>query len=250
MAVPTHQRSRHAGAIDAAARSGAGPLVVAGCVLWLDASQITGLANSAAVATFADLSGNGNDYTQATSGNRPVYRVASAPALASVEFLGSSSQFMAAATRILPLTNCTLFLVVKPGSGNTGRLVGWANNGSGSNGVALIGSASDFWVIRNGGVSGDITGLGTAQGIRYLYSLRIGVGGTANSIARVNGVQKGTNTQTAWTSSGETAHLGCEGNVAEPWTGNVYEVIIYNTKLSDTDNALIEGYLNGKHTIY
>jgi large repetitive protein len=246
--VRLHSRTRLPGVVDSSAKSGVGPFSVSGCILWLDASQITGVSDGAAVGTMPDLSGNSNDYTQATGATQPLYRVGSGATLASLEFNGA--RWIAAATRILPLTNCTLFLVAKPTSGNTGRLVGWDNTGSGSNGVALIGNNSDFWVIRNAGSVGDITGLGTLIGNRYVYSLRIGTGGTANSIARVNGAQVGTNTLTAWTSSGETAHLGTSGNAGAHWVGNVYEMLIYNTKLSDADNAIIESYLNSKHTVY
>ena len=48
------------------------PLDLSGCVLWLDGSQES-YANGAAVPTWTDRSGNGNHATQATAANRPTY---------------------------------------------------------------------------------------------------------------------------------------------------------------------------------
>lgn len=51
------------------------PLQLPGLKLWLDASQITGLVDGDPVATWSDLSGNGNHATQATGSKRPTYKV-------------------------------------------------------------------------------------------------------------------------------------------------------------------------------
>lgn len=52
------------------------PLNIPDLALWLDARQITGLADGAAVATWPDASGNGRDAAQGTAGNRPAYAAA------------------------------------------------------------------------------------------------------------------------------------------------------------------------------
>lgn len=48
---------------------------ISGCVLWLSASRIVGLSDGAAVSTWSDLSGQGNDATQTTATNQPTYRL-------------------------------------------------------------------------------------------------------------------------------------------------------------------------------
>lgn len=50
---------------------GFSPLQLPGLKLWLDASQITGLVDGDPVATWSDLSGNGNHATQATGSKKP-----------------------------------------------------------------------------------------------------------------------------------------------------------------------------------
>ena len=53
-------------------------------VIWLDASQL-GLANGASVATFPDLSGNGNDFVQANATQQPAFRTSGINGIGSVE---------------------------------------------------------------------------------------------------------------------------------------------------------------------
>ena len=66
------------------------PTNIAGCVLWLDANQITGLNNGDPVATWSDMSGNGNDATQAVGANQPTYRTGRINGLPAVDFDGGN----------------------------------------------------------------------------------------------------------------------------------------------------------------
>lgn len=61
------------------------PTDIAGCILWLDASQLA-LADDAPVATWPDLSANGFDATQADPGSRPVCKTAVQNGLRVVRF--------------------------------------------------------------------------------------------------------------------------------------------------------------------
>lgn len=70
------------------------PTDLAGCVCWLDASQLA-LADDAPVATWPDLSGSGFDATQATADNRPVCKTNVQNGLRSVRFDPSAfSQYL------------------------------------------------------------------------------------------------------------------------------------------------------------
>jgi hypothetical protein len=51
------------------------PRQIAGLLLWLDASRITGLNDGDAVTTWTDLTGNGWNATQGTASAKPTYRV-------------------------------------------------------------------------------------------------------------------------------------------------------------------------------
>src|SRR6476620_9249766 len=69
-------------------RHGFSPASVTGLKLWVRAESLVSLANNAAVATWKDESGNGNDLVQATGSKRPVY-LANVESLPGVSFDGS-----------------------------------------------------------------------------------------------------------------------------------------------------------------
>src|SRR4051794_15003785 len=66
-------------------------------VCWFAADRITGLADAAAVATWPDASGNGNDATQATSAKRPVYKTGILNGLPVVRFTAANQHRLATA---------------------------------------------------------------------------------------------------------------------------------------------------------
>lgn len=52
------------------------PTDVSGCVLWLDASQLTGLSDGDPVASWSDESGQSHDAAQSTADKKPEYDIA------------------------------------------------------------------------------------------------------------------------------------------------------------------------------
>lgn len=66
------------------------PLSIDNLEIWLDASQITGLSDDDPVATWLDMSGNGNHATQGVGANQPTYKVNIQNGLAVVRFDGVS----------------------------------------------------------------------------------------------------------------------------------------------------------------
>ena len=60
----------------------------------------------------------------------------------------------------------------------------------------------------------------------------------------VNGVAQNTKTGTMPTLTGLT--LGAQASGGQPWNGPIGEILIFSTKLSDTDRQKIEGYLGHK----
>src|SRR3989304_1806416 len=62
------------------------PTDLVGLVLWLDASEITGLANNDPVASWSDLSGNARHATQTTEAKKPIYMTNQQNGLPGVDF--------------------------------------------------------------------------------------------------------------------------------------------------------------------
>jgi hypothetical protein len=66
----------------------------AGATLVLDARRISGLNDGDGVQTWPDISRNANDATQATSGNRPVYKTAIQGGCPVVRFTKASTHYL------------------------------------------------------------------------------------------------------------------------------------------------------------
>jgi len=74
------------------------PTNLTGLQAWLDASALTGLSDNDQIATMPDLSGEGNDFTQINSIQRPVYKADILNNLAVMRFDGADDRLEATAT--------------------------------------------------------------------------------------------------------------------------------------------------------
>jgi len=88
------------------------PLFIAGCFLWLkpDAGVIL---TSGKVSTWSDQSGKGNDFTQATSANRPTVDAASVNGRDALKFLPGDPDFLQNTAGTWPTTAGELFVLYK-----------------------------------------------------------------------------------------------------------------------------------------
>jgi hypothetical protein len=71
------------------------PTDIRGLALWLDATQITGVANGGAVASWSDLSGNARHAVQATGANQPTYVTGALNSKPVLRFDGTSDHLVA-----------------------------------------------------------------------------------------------------------------------------------------------------------
>lgn len=104
--------------IQTAMQSGGGaaawtPASIAGLKVWLDASQITGLNDGDAVATWSDLSGNALNFTQGTASRRPLYKTAVQNGLPGVLADGVDDRLESASVDWSAYDKATLFCVYK-----------------------------------------------------------------------------------------------------------------------------------------
>lgn len=103
------------------ASSGFAPTDIDDCVMWLDAAQITGLADGDAVDTWYDSSGNSANASKGAF-NAPTYRLNQRNGLPVVRFVASSNQALRGFFTNTP--GYTLFAVGHLTGGSNGRLVG------------------------------------------------------------------------------------------------------------------------------
>jgi len=238
VATQSRQRSRIPGPVD----SYASPLFnvltsIAGCQLWMDASQLTGLANAAALTTFTDLSGAARHATGVTT-TRPTY-YNSANLINSLPVVRFDATTHKMTTGYTVSGAFTIFLVEKGVTSVTyARTI---NNGGGSETCINL-------AARNSGNNCYIGGTNIASyQATPLASVHQGCLVATGSVMTyfVDGFQRGSvSAATSITSLGLGAtspSYGTEGS-----NSDVCEIIIYNSALGTTNRQLVETYLRSK----
>lgn len=225
------------------------PLDISGCKLWLDASHAPSLfqsSNGTTAATasgdpvgyWGDRSGSGTNCTQATSASRPALSSTLYNGIRPVLFDGGSDHLLFTDTSIgsvFCVLNTNQAASVNPGETIT-SLIGWRDpNNPQGNGIG----------IRRG----DAAGSNTSS--QWNHPGNVGdFTNPAGSQFRVNGVNTNVAPDGSWhivaAIRGSTAYaMNCIGAhfQARELSGQIAEMICYDTALSSSDRARVELYL-------
>jgi hypothetical protein len=227
------------------------PTYIPGIRLWLDASNVSNgsnPSNGAAISSWVDLSGVSGNAGQSTVGQRPVFRTNIQNGLPAIEFTSSSSQCLQVAS-ISVGSRLTAFAALKPNTANS-----WFMEQSPD-----INSNDGFYMYnggfaiqaKNSGVnvmSASITGwLGTTPClgmVRY--------DGT-NAVAWKNGALYPGSTGTGSITNNTVTNvlnIGSRNQAGLFFNGYLYELLIYNGALSDSEVNLINQYFRKKWALY
>lgn len=214
------------------------PDAISGLQMWLDAEAITGLVDNDPVATWTDQSGVGNDATQGTAGNRPIYKTNILNGKPVVRFDNSNDGMTTTLTLANPYT------IIYVGNFNNADANRRAIQGQVQN--RFLGPYSGRWQVYTGSflplglplphANFVIHGMGETSEIAgwFLYES----GGFP-----VSGLQSGTATGT-FTAIGAVG-LGASGSIAEPFGGDMAEVVAYNRMLTNAEaRGLIQYFIN------
>lgn len=237
--------------------------------LWLDGSDANTLYDATSggslvvadgtIARWEDKSGNARHATQATGINQPLRKVAIQNSKDIVRFDGSNDRLGMSA---LNLTAATVFTVVRRNTGNTYQSVAQINNPSTSRsslelginddalyGPLIIGSNGNASLYGKGGslkagsfriTSGIWLGGGTSGASNY----RLWDDGASVTLA---------NSSTVGASNSTASVIGAAysaGVIVSFLNGDIAEILVYPTALSDDDRAKVQNYLNNKYAIY
>lgn len=231
------------------------PTVVGTLGLWLDAAQLP-LANGASVSTWPDLSGNGRN---ATAGNAPTF-VATNSAfnrLPTVRFNGSS-HYLNVNLTFLAGSPYTIFAVTaKNASLDRSYFIGNNTEAWGPNNTILqCGWGGDTSLaLRQYGNDLNWDGAPAFQAppVACLYGGRLDTASGHylyyNAVQRAN---NGNTTPLSASNSGAVGKVGMRrgsgGSVLDRgyFNGDIGEILVYRSALSDTDRRFVEGYLNAK----
>jgi hypothetical protein len=200
-------------------------------VAWWKADSLA-LSNGAAVASWADSSGNGQTLAQATGTAQPTYVTNVVGGNPVVRFDGTTDFLDATiTTRTQPNT---WFVVFRPSS-----TAAMANVISGGEEIIVdAGGLVEVW----GGASSvsDITATAGSW-----LSLGVQINGASSAIWSDN--VAGTVGSLGTDPTGTALRVGNHSSLSRFFTGDIAEIILYNQVLSATDRASVFSYLHAKY---
>jgi len=223
---------------------------------WFRADAITGLANGASVTTWNDASGNGYNATQSISGKQPAYVTNAMNGLPVVRFNSANSTYLAFNRPVQD--DFTIIIVYQ--SSQTGQGTGTAFfNGSGLVNGDQPNAQNDFGTALNG--NGLVTagtgnpdisinsGGGYNDGKPHIVTFkRTESTGELDLYLDGNRVATGTGGTQSLTAPSQL-DLGAVPSGGGFFSGDIAEVKIFNTALSDLNRNVEESVLECKYGV-
>lgn len=209
---------------------------VPGPVLWLRGDDAPNSSGGLAVPLWKDVSGNGNDATQATVASQPTGISNQINGHAAVVFDGVND-FLDLQTPLAFSGGETIFSVCNPVSGSAGPLFGSASGGI--NYILLFFTDGNLYVSNDVGVQ--VSWPFSNYGSYSIFSL------TSNGSSLtlyINGVSQGSRTISGLDL---ISRIGSSGTLF--FNGKNPENLIYLSDLSDSDRQTVQAYLGTKYAI-
>lgn len=227
ISVVPHKRTRIAGKIDSGIIE-AGPLNISNLYAWWPIDKQTGYADAGLMSLLTDYSGNYR-HAFALGSGRPTYKVNIVNGLPIARFAGN--HYFDAGE--INLNLATWFVV-------------WSRTNAANNDMVLCYTAgNDYPYWQNGSewyyVAYGHTTVAMAAGS---FKLKCGKYDNSNITLYTNGTQ-----DASPASSGDCnfRYIGAGGFALN---GDIAEVILFSTNLSDTDRQYIENYINTKYALW
>lgn len=207
------------------------PTDIAGLQLWLDASQITGLNDGDAVATWPDVSGFARDFSQSTASRKPVFKTNQRGSLPAVLFDGADDYL----TATFSCTAKTIVVVYKVTGGvQYSRPVDF-NPGQ----KCVYRDTSNTIVGTYSGVFGP-----TLSGVTTGFMVATFTFDASGSGLRIDGVDATPVAGAFGTALAGTHGVGAESGGNYNLSGYVAHVLLYDTVLSSTYIGQLETYFS------
>lgn len=217
---------------------------------WLDASTIS-LSDGSAISTWSDVSGNNNDFTQASASIQPIFSLSSS--INSKPAVAFSSDHLISSSIANLETNTITWIFVSNTPSSTLQVITRTsyNSGAGIGSYALWGSLYNTLYkthTRNSG--GGVTLLDASYNVNGQIFTNIW-NGSVSFDAYQNESSLGSLTGATANPSGHNfTVLGANNNTNQyPFTGDIAEFIVYNTNINQAQRIIIDNYLSSKYSI-
>jgi hypothetical protein len=219
-------------------------------VMWLRADNSVTTSGSD-VTSWGDVSGSENSATNGS--NQPTLVTGAINGLPAVSFASGSSQFLQVPAGMASFTSgASIFLVTKPAAVTAGARFLDFGNGSASDNIFLdepTNTGASLFTY-NGATSSSVTSssaitLGQYQLLEAIYN-----GSSTGTIYTnaVEGVQS-TSLQTLQNLTRNNNYIGQASQGGNYFDGQIAEILVYNTAVTASQQAAIEGYLFNKYNL-
>jgi len=234
------------------------PTDITGCKVWFDFSDADTLFTDAGTTKVAndgdaiyqanDKSGNGFNATQSTADNRPKYKTNIQNSKSAG--YGDTNDFMTHSYVLGTATDFTVFaafsyVTVANYLGITGANWSAYNIHTSDDGTIYAGTDTPNRIVTSSGF--------VANGTDYIFAFKKSGTSAGNLSLYKNGdspiVNTGKTAVNPVSATTEIFHYRGDTNYLKGQI-YIYEIIVYDTALSDTDRGKVETYLNNKWAIY
>jgi len=217
-------------------------------LLWLDASSIAGLSDGDAVGTWSDLSGNGYHATEADAA-RPTYKTNVLNGKPVVRFDGANNFMQLLTSNAMPLNDNTVTIFVVYQTTSAARQMLFASSNGGSLCLEILTLSGERTVSTPGVyVARTATITHVADTDPQLLTYRRSGDGAGTHSFYTNGMLEPLTLDGAGAfSTTAVKQLGRRAAGTLPFAGDMAEIIIYGSSLSDTDRRTVESYLCSKY---
>jgi hypothetical protein len=198
---------------------------ISGCINWIDLDQETG-SEGDAIGTLTDRSSSANNATQGTAANKPTLRLSIANGKKGAYFDGVND-YLTYGTNIDLATNHTILIVASPFyRGNYSPLLQYKQQAL----YHQLSTTNHFGIYRTGdGYGGLVMG-----GLPQVFGLH---GSSNSSYDLIHNYLKRAGSNTNSFTAASTSYLGTDvlSTGSQVASGYIFEVRIYNTKISSAD---------------
>jgi hypothetical protein len=207
-------------------------------VLWLDASSLE-LNDNDLVSSWTDLSDNNYHATQSEDGNKPTYKTNILNEKPTIRFNGE--QYLQTTEFNNSLEQPNTAFVVFSAEPNTGYIL--FDGITDGNRFAFGSSSSETNTISI--FAG--TSLVSGESLPQDWAIWTGIYNTTDSKIIKNGLLKNTGNIGSQNLTGLT--IGSRFNLIRFLIGDISEILLYNSALSDSNRLLVENYLSQKYAL-
>ena len=226
------------------------PSDLSGLTVWLKGSTLAG-SNGAALPSWADSSGNANNFAQSTTADQPALATSGIGGLPAAVFNGTSD-FLQSGNVSLGTAISAFVVFERTGTaGNYTRIVEGAGGSFNftANGPTAVNEAGDgTGLLCQIGSGAEVdSGNGTiALNTPYLATMVL-TSGTNASQAWLNGALIGTGTLTLSATDVPISLGGIVSTGTYTWPGKIAEIVVYNRAVTGTERGEVESYLRTKY---